>query len=103
MQEFQRIKKLDQETLLEQIEYMGDGMFCDYAKDSAYFRLYTKNEKEAMLKEVEKEAQIKLERKQSFEKCICWKKGEMYCEKHGHNIEMLNSGKCKNCEIRVGK
>ncbi len=43
-----------------------DGMFCDYAKDSAYFRLYTKNEKEAMLKEVEEEAQIKLERKRSL-------------------------------------
>ena len=41
-------------------------MFCDYAKDSTYFRLYTKNEKEAMLKEVEEEAQIKLERKRSL-------------------------------------
>ncbi len=78
-------------------------MYCDYAKDSAYFRLYTKKEKEAMLKETEGEAQIKLERKRSFEKCICWKKGETYCEKHGHNIEILNSGKCKNCEIRAGK
>ncbi len=81
----------------------GDGMYCDYAKDSAYFRLYTRKEKEAMLKETEEEAQIKLERKRSFEKCICWKKGETYCEKHGHNIEILNSGKCKNCEIRAGK
>src|SRR6266496_1289415 len=78
-------------------------MYCDYTKDSAYFRLYTKKEKEAMLKETEEEAQIKLERKRSFEKCICWKKGEVYCEKHGHNIEILNSGKCKNCEIRAGK
>src|SRR6266496_5873452 len=81
----------------------GDGMFCDYARDNAYFRLYTKKEKEAMLKETEEEAQIKLERKRSFEKCICWKKGETYCEKHRHNIEILNSGKCKNCEIRAGK
>src|SRR6266542_2109304 len=27
----------------------------------------------------------------------------MYCGKHGHNIVILNSGKCKNCEIKAGK
>ena len=38
----------------------GDGMYCDYTKDSAYFKLYTKEEREAIL---EAKAQIKLERK----------------------------------------
>ncbi len=78
-------------------------MYCDYTKDSTYFKLYTKQEREAILKKVEAEAQIKLDRKRSFEKCICWKKGETYCEKHEYNIEMLNSGECRNCEIKAGK
>ena len=51
----------------------GDGIhvYCDYTKDSEYFKLYTKQEREAILKKVEAEAQIKLDRKRSFEKCIC--------------------------------
>ena len=78
-------------------------MMCGYKKDTAKFKLYTKEEKEKLLEEQQIKAQERKDRRGSKVICTCWKRNETYCQKHEHPVEIRSDGKCHNCEKKDGK
>ncbi len=68
---------------------------CDYDKDTAWFKRYTKQQREKIER---KDKQKENERKDLQQrKCLCWRKGTGECPKHNHEI-IWNENKCLNCE-----
>src|ERR1044072_6762038 len=58
-------------------EKWGRGMMCGYEKDTAKFKLYTKEEKEKLLEEQQIKAQERKDRRGSKVICTCWKRNEV--------------------------
>ena len=74
---------------------------CDYRKDTAWFKRYTKEQRREIEKEVDKQKE-KQEKNEMKVKCLCWRKGTGNCPKHNHEV-IWKENECLNCKKKNEK